>query len=140
MSVKEKASVKARLLQKPCAAALAIALSACVAQQAPDLTRIGSPPPANFDPEPAIRQALGTELIDAESARFRRVGGPVPGRARPPIIVGGPTVEGWGYCYLVNAKNRLGGYTSYQPIYVVFSGTHVAGWAQNAELSTWNCF
>jgi hypothetical protein len=56
------------------------------------------------------------------------------------IIVGGPTVEGWGYCYLVNAKNRLGGYTGYQPIYVVFSGTHVAGWAQNAELSTWNCF
>lgn len=113
-------------------------LSSCATSSPPNVATIGPVP--TIDPEPQIRAAMELLLVDAESARYRRVGGPVPGRAQQPIMMGGRVVDGWGFCYMVNAKNRLGGYTGFQPYYFVFQGNTLAGSAQNPQLSTWNCF
>lgn len=87
------------------------------------------------DPEAAIRSYMELRLIDPRSAMYRKVGGPVPGHAKPPLIDGGARVHGWSYCYLVNARNRLGGYTGWQPWHFTFDGDHVAVAVQNPQLS-----
>ena len=104
----------------------------------PDLAAIGPVP--TVDPEPQIRAAMDLVLIDGESARYRQVGGPVPGKVQQPLLAGGRTAQGWGYCYLINARNSLGGYTGFKPWYFVFKNDVLAGSAQNPQLSSWNCF
>jgi hypothetical protein len=112
-------------------------LSAC-ATGTPNAADIGPVP--TIDPDQEVKSRLELILIDSDSAKYRRVGGPVPGRAQQALLLGGQVVEGWGYCYLINAKNRLGGYTGYTPYYFVFRNNTIVGGAQNSELSSWNCF
>jgi hypothetical protein len=109
----------------------------------------GGPPPeigpalgpvTTIDPEPQIRQKMDLILKDSGSAQYRRVGGPVPGRVQAPLITGGRTSEGWGFCYLINAKNSYGGYTGYQPYYFIFRDNALLDYAANPQLSSWNCF
>lgn len=114
---------------------VALLLTSCAGL--PPASSLG-PPPTN--PEAAIIAKMSGLLRDPESARYQFVGGPVPGRAQQPILQGGRTVEGWGYCYLINAKNGFGGYTGNTPYYFVFRGDTVVGAATTPMLSSWNCF
>lgn len=135
--MREKVAKNRTTTRGLCAAAL-LFLTGCATNSPPDLAAIGPAP--TVDPEPQIKAAMNLLLIDAESARYQQVGGPVPGKAQQPLLAGGRTVQGWGYCYLINAKNSLGGYTGFAPWYFVFSGDALVGSAQNAQLSSWNCF
>lgn len=115
----------------------AAAIAGCVGAP-PSVTEAGARP--TTDPEPQIRQLMHGLLKDPESATYQRVGGPVPGQTQRPMLQGGAIQTGWGFCYLINAKNSYGGYTGAEPYYFVFRGNRLVGWARNAQLSSWNCF
>jgi hypothetical protein len=123
-----------------------IALSGCAATTPPeDANVLGERPPFEYDPEPGIRRAMEGVLKDPFTAQYRRVGGPVPGQAQQALLAGGAIEKGWGYCYMVNAKNSFGAYTGFQPYYFVvrYIGARewkVVGAAANPQLSSWNCF
>lgn len=97
----------------------------------------GPPPPA--DTLLIVKSYMELRLIDAEAARYKKVGGPVKGYAREGLIYGGRLYYGWAECWLINSKNRMGGYTGYYPFFFLIRGDRVVI-SSNRELSSWNCF
>lgn len=64
--------------------------------------------PATDPPMSAVETAIKDGLIDGESARWRWF----PARQTGAVVT---------YCGFVNAKNRMGGYTGFNPVWVVGS-------------------
>lgn len=56
-----------------------------------------------------FRTAVLAQLNDPDSALFRNE-----------VVIGPWTPNGMAYCAEVNAKNRMGGYTGYEPIHIIY--------------------
>lgn len=96
--------------------AAALALSAIsLAGANPALARKEPEPPVEYGPAPTwerfqelAEQAVRDRLIDPDSAKFKWLGGPQQGFYKPMLA---KRINGYYACGLVNARNRMGGYT-----------------------------
>lgn len=77
------------------------------------------PYPDNY--EQIIKNAMITRLVDPYSAQYHFDGAPVQKYMARPLGMG--TEYGWGGIVLINAKNRMGGYTGATPFaYIIKNG------------------
>lgn len=96
--------------------------------------------PPTGDTSAAVRAFMVPLLKDADSARYRKVGGPVKGWTREALITGGHLEVGWAECYMINAKNSFGGYVGFKSYLFLFREGQLVGFSPNPQLSSWNCF
>lgn len=81
----------------------------------------GAPPTAD-QVEKSVPAYFTNVLIDPFSAHYQ-YGVPYKAWLKAGLIQGGGIAwEGWAVDVNVNAKNRLGGYTGWQPYHVAFTG------------------
>lgn len=95
-----------------------LALTACatqVSQEKIASADYGTPPPANA--EQIIKRHFDLKLVDGGSARYR-IGAPAKSYLKESPLFGTHETFGYRQCGLVNAKNRMGGYTGYSPFAV----------------------
>ena len=77
----------------------------------------GPPPPENY--REMIKSEFDLKLIDGASARYKFYD-PDQGYTSDAPMYGTKLTFGWHVCGIVNAKNRMGGYTGWSPFYVIF--------------------
>jgi len=97
------------------ARAAAVALAAAFASADPALARKAPESPIEYGPPPTIErfqelaeQAVRARLVDPDSAKFSWLWGFNQGYYKPLLL---KRVHGYYGCGLVNARNRMGGYT-----------------------------
>ena len=98
----------------------ACVLLGCISwEPPPDAARLAGPRPDNY--KERIVEQLDEVLFDSESARFKWGQPPVRmwGWENPTGI--GHRYYGWGVCFKVNAKNRMGGYVGYKQYFAMFT-------------------
>ena len=83
----------------------------------PNASQIAGPYPGDF--KKRVYESIEEVLFDAETARFKWIGKPQQmwGWKNPTGI--GRRFYGWGVCFKVNAKNRMGGYVGYKPYFAL---------------------
>jgi hypothetical protein len=77
---------------------------------------VGTPP---ADYEQRVKSYFENVLIDPDSAHYK-IGTPYRAYLDAPLIRGGGIEwNGWAVDVLINAKNRMGGYSGWTPYYVL---------------------
>lgn len=113
--------------------ALAALLSGCAASSPSPQQRAS----AEYGPEPVnyqeiIRDFMGRQLKDPESARYEFSSAPVK------AWYGGMGKYGWGVCAHINAKNSYGGYTGARKSYFLIRDGFVSESAHSGELGSYS--
>jgi hypothetical protein len=105
-----------------------VALTGCAGFEAPPADfDYGSPPRLDVV-RPEIERRTTDRLIDPESARFRFNSGVSRGYLNNGLMHGGRIIlSGWILTFEVNAKNRMGGYTGFQPYFCIVRNNAVQG-------------
>lgn len=91
--------------------------------------------PAPPDYRAAINEALRYRLRDYESARIEY---PMPPR---PVVFGQTALNvggaGWELCPMVNARNAMGGYTGYRPVFILWNRGQVVDFKADVTAEVW---